>query len=141
MRRLVFMGIVSAVGLVAPQRAHAAAYDFSAGSWIIPMDVCYQPSQSFNGSSFSGTGVRPRRSTAQHAAPTASGTGQDGMFKAYGLVYRLLQNNVPVYYILEHDQDRASTTSTSTSPASARRRSRWSRTAAARRPTATPPSS
>ena len=34
--------------------AFAAATDFSAGSWIIPMDTCGQVSQSFNGGSFDG---------------------------------------------------------------------------------------
>jgi len=56
MRRSVIVGIVVAgCVLAAAPCAHAAAYDFSAGSWIIPMDACYQPSRSFNGSSFAAS--------------------------------------------------------------------------------------
>jgi hypothetical protein len=79
--------------------AWAAPTDFSAGSWIIPMDACYQTSQGFNGSgSFSGTN---QTSTFYASCPDIStNTGHDGIIKAYGLVYRLIQNNIPVYYIL-----------------------------------------
>ncbi|MCU1283531.1 MAG: hypothetical protein JWM53_7077 [bacterium] len=101
MRRLVFMGIVLGCTLVAAQRAHAAAYDFSAGSWIIPMDSCYQPSQQFNGSSFAGTNAVSTVYGANTSCPDGVQAGRDGILKAYGLVYRLLQNNVPLYYILD----------------------------------------
>ena len=101
MRRSVFMGIVVGCALAAAPRAHAAAYDFSAGSWIIPMDACYQPSQSFNGTSFSGTNEASTIYGATTNCPDGQITGHDGVLKAYGFVYRLLQNNVPVYYILD----------------------------------------
>lgn len=82
-----------------PRRAVAVPYDFSAGSWIIPMDVCSQPSKSFNGSTYASSAYS---STVYGATcPDSSGTARDGILKAYGLVYRLLQNNVPVYYILD----------------------------------------
>jgi hypothetical protein len=79
--------------------AWAAPTDFSAGSWIIPMDACFQTSQAFNGSgSFSGTN---QSSTWYASCPDIStNNGRDGITKAYGLVYRLIQNNIPVYYIL-----------------------------------------
>jgi hypothetical protein len=93
--------IVVAVALAASVRAEAAAYDFSAGSWIIPMDSCNQPSQPFNGSAFAGTNSASTVYGANSSCPEGVQTGRDGILKAYGLVYRLLQNNVPVYYILD----------------------------------------
>ncbi len=102
MRRSTFVGIVVAgcVIAAAAPRARAAAYDFSAGSWIIPMDACYQPTQSFNGSSFAGSNQSSTIYGATTSCPDGSLAGKDGVLKAYGLIYRLLQNNVPVYYIL-----------------------------------------
>jgi hypothetical protein len=100
MRRLAFIGIVVGCTLAAAPRAHAAAYDFSAGSWIIPMDACYQPTQSFNGSSFDGSNETSTVYGATTNCPDGQTSGHDGVLKAYGLIYRLLQNNVPVYYIL-----------------------------------------
>src|SRR4051812_46147729 len=101
MRRLAFVAIIVGSALVAASPAHAAAYDFSAGSWIIPMDTCYQPSQSFNGSSFAGTNTASTVYGANSSCPDGAMTGRDGVLKAYGLIYRLLQNNIPVYYILD----------------------------------------
>jgi hypothetical protein len=91
------MAAVLVIGAASP--ASAAATDFSAGSWIIPMDVCYQPSQSFNGSSFSGS---DETSTVYPGGcpDTTSATHNDGILKAYGLIYRFLQHSIPVYYIL-----------------------------------------
>ncbi|MGZ3405411.1 MAG: hypothetical protein ACXVAN_03140, partial [Polyangia bacterium] len=101
MRRLAIVAIVVGSGLVAARPAHAAAYDFSAGSWIIPMDTCYQPSQTFNGTLFDGTNEASTVYGANTSCPDGAQTGRDGVLKAYGLIYRLLQNNVPVYYILD----------------------------------------
>src|SRR5512142_924630 len=102
MRRSGLVGIVVAGCMVAAApRAHAAAYDFSAGSWIIPMDACYQPTQSFNGSSFAGSNQSSTVYGATTSCPDGSLAAKDGVLKAYGFVYRLLQNNVPVYYILD----------------------------------------
>ena len=106
MRRSGFVGIVVAGCMIAAAapRAHAAAYDFSAGSWIIPMDACYQPTQSFKGGTtvtFSGS---PSTSTvygSTGSCPDGALASKDGLLKAYGFIYRLLQNNVPVYYILD----------------------------------------
>ncbi|HEY2748183.1 MAG TPA: hypothetical protein VGL86_26350, partial [Polyangia bacterium] len=101
MRRLALMGIV-VLGIAAiASRANAAPYDFSAGSWIIPMDSCYQPSQPFNASNFLGTtDVSTVYGSHSSCPDVSSATAKDGILKAYGLVYRLLQNGVPVYYIL-----------------------------------------
>lgn len=68
--------------------AEAASYSFSAQSLIIPMDICSQPS--------SGSGGTP----ARNYCPEAVGTADDGMIKAYGLVYRLVQNGINVYYVV-----------------------------------------
>lgn len=104
MRRSGLVGIVVAGCIVAAApRAHAAAYDFSAGSWIIPMDACYQPTQSFKGGTtvtFSGTSETSTVYGGASSCPDGALAGKDGVLKAYGFVYRLLQNNVPVYYIL-----------------------------------------
>ena len=102
MRSAAFLGIVVGSVLAAAPRAQAAPYDFSAGSWIIPMDSCYQPSQPFNASSFKGTTDASTVYGSHSSCPdTSSTTAKDGILKAYGLVYRLLQNGVPVYYILD----------------------------------------
>src|SRR4051812_19769794 len=100
MRRVAIIGTVVGMLLGGASPAHAPAYDFSAGSWIIPMDACYQPTQSFNGSSFAGTNEASTVYGATTNCPDGSLTGRDGVLKAYGFIYRLLQNNVPVYYIL-----------------------------------------
>jgi hypothetical protein len=88
--------------------ASAAPTDFSAGSWIIPMDVCYQPSEPFcPGGSPSTCGSTAFSTTALSSTvygsscPDKSSTvAKDGVLKAYGLVYDLLAAGVPVYYIL-----------------------------------------
>jgi hypothetical protein len=96
MRTIVRFGSLTGC-LLAVSTAWAAPTDFSAGSWIIPMDACLQPTKSFNGSSFASS-AQP--STIYSSCPDTSGTAYDGVLKAYGLVYRLLQNGIPVYYIL-----------------------------------------
>ena len=105
MRRSGLVGIVVAGCMIAAApRAHAAAYDFSAGSWIIPMDACYQPTQSFKGGTtvtFSGTASTSTVYGSTGSCPDGTLASKDGVLKAYGFIYRLLQNNVPVYYILD----------------------------------------
>jgi hypothetical protein len=91
------MRFIFLIAIAAP--AWGAATNFSAGSWIIPMDVCYQNSQTFDGSNWSG--VDPT-STVYASCPDVSTNSNhhDGILKAYGFVYRLLQHGVPVYYVL-----------------------------------------
>ena len=86
---------------------------------------CYQPSQSFNGTSFDGTNEAVDDLRRHDQLPRRRPTGRDGVLKGYGFVYRLLQNNVPVYYILNTTKT-AVDASTSPSPARPARRSRWS---------------
>ena len=121
MRRALFLAVAV---IIATPRAHAAAYDFSAGSWIIPMDTCNQPSQSFNGTSFSGTNVSSTIHGTPGNCPEGALPGRDGLLKAYGLVYRLLEHNVPVYYILDTtknqiDSPDLTVTSTTATPVAA----------------------
>src|SRR5947209_16549335 len=123
MRTSVFMGLALAAVVGVAPRAQAAAYDFSAGSWIIPMDTCNQPSQSFNGTTFSGTNTASTIHGTPGNCPEGALPGRDGLLKAYGLVYRLLQHNVPVYYILDGtknqiDSPDLTVTSTSGTPVS-----------------------
>src|SRR5512140_236270 len=72
--------LISLIGLAAvalfPYTALAASRNFAAGSLIIPMDT---------------------DTTGNHA----SFNQNLGMWKAYGLVYRLLQNGVPVYWTIK----------------------------------------
>ena len=74
--------------LALPGTAAAASYSFSAQSMIIPMDMCYQPA--------AGLGATPKAGYC----PDGNETGDDGMVKSYGLVYRLLQQGISVYYVL-----------------------------------------
>ena len=104
----------------APGRAAAAPVDFPAGSWVIPMDTCYQPSSPIkcNGpAANSSCAVYPEVGNGFYAPYTTAADGRilsnfyangtcpepltqtparDGITKAYGLVYRLLQRGVPV---------------------------------------------
>jgi hypothetical protein len=57
---------------------------FSKNSLIIPMDACYQ-----------GDGI-----TAPTACPGSADRGD--VLRAYGLVYRLLQANIPVYWVIQN---------------------------------------
>src|SRR5437879_5196207 len=73
-----------------PSRAEAGNRSFAAGSLLIPMDT-----------DISGN--------------HASFNQNLGMWKAYGLVFKLLQNGVPVYWGIKPTRRRASMTSTSAS--------------------------
>ncbi|MBM4381588.1 MAG: hypothetical protein FJ086_20160 [Deltaproteobacteria bacterium] len=59
------------------------AHAFARHSLIIPMDACFQ-----------GDGKTPPT-----ACPGAADPGN--VLRAYGLVYQLLQNNIPVYWIIQ----------------------------------------
>jgi uncharacterized protein (TIGR03382 family) len=87
----VFLGLaplgvlVGGLFLMAPtctETGGAGVHAFSKHSLVIPMDACYQ-----------GDGV-----AAPTGCPGASDNGN--VVHAYGLVYRLLQANVPVYWVI-----------------------------------------
>lgn len=65
---------------------NGALHGFSAGSLVIPMDACYQ------------------RDTSAPLPSTCVGTaqpGDDGVLKAYGLVYFLIKHGVAVYWVID----------------------------------------
>ncbi|MFL5272988.1 MAG: hypothetical protein ACJ79E_13085, partial [Anaeromyxobacteraceae bacterium] len=64
-----------------------AARSFGAGSLVIPMDNCYQR--------------RDASAPAQSVGCTGSGNADDGVLRAYGLVYFLLKHGVPVYWAVD----------------------------------------
>lgn len=69
---------------------------FSAGSIVIPLDRCHQ--------ALTSTTIRgiPIAGNSFCADPSPTG---DGMFEAYGLVYRLMQNDIPVYWAVNPTKD------------------------------------
>jgi hypothetical protein len=65
----------------------AQSKDFGKYSLVIPMDNCYQKRDA---------------SSAQGGQTTACNvTADDGIFRAYGLVFFLLKHNVPVYWAID----------------------------------------
>jgi stigma-specific protein Stig1 len=64
-----------------------AARSFGPGSLVIPMDNCYQR--------------RDGSTPAQTVGCTAAASADDGVLRAYGLVYFLLKNGVPVYWAVD----------------------------------------
>jgi hypothetical protein len=77
---------------------------FGAGSIIIPMDRCHQQApnpQSAPATSDDPFCVEPRGSR-----------GDAGMFHAYGLIYRLMQNDVPVYWLVNPTKSAPAVTAT-----------------------------
>lgn len=70
--------------------ALAASRTFPAGSYIIPLEPCWQPNND------------PR------VSPVPAGCDTDrndqGIFQAYGMVHDLLSNGVPTYWIISHDK-------------------------------------
>jgi len=60
---------------------------FAAGSLVVPMDNCYQK--------------RDASSAAGGQSVACNVAADDGVFRAYGLVYFLLKNNVPVYWAID----------------------------------------
>ncbi|HEY7957908.1 MAG TPA: hypothetical protein VII38_21545 [Polyangia bacterium] len=126
MRSKFTLAALVALGLILfPSNARAVPVDFSAGSLIIPMDACYQPSAPLNCSqtttciAYNWRGRCTQYQTSNLCSPTTrvsstyytSGCPEpmtltpayDGILKAYGLVYRLLQKGIPVYYVVQTD--------------------------------------
>ena len=78
--------VLAALPLMGPTCAGGGLHAFSAGSLIIPMDECYQTDKLALQQSYC-------------VAPNA--TGDDGVLKAYGLVYFLIEHGVAVYWVIE----------------------------------------
>ena len=70
---------------------------FSAGSIVIPMDRCHQP--------IAGSGIFSPPTVGNAFCADSPGAADDGMFEAYGLVYRLMQNDIPVYWTVNPTKD------------------------------------
>lgn len=95
-RTLLTTSLITAAGLAltgvstcGPQGP--AARDFAAGSLVIPMDNCYQK----------------RDASASSQTVGCNGAADDGVFRAYGLVYFLLKHNVPVYWAIDNTKGSA----------------------------------
>ena len=75
----------------------------SAKALIIPLDRCHQRVANSGVESPAGSGPprnadnTPNLGNGWCASPTTTG---DGMFQAYGLVYRLMQKGIPVYWLV-----------------------------------------
>ncbi|MCF6179803.1 MAG: Uma2 family endonuclease, partial [Geopsychrobacter sp.] len=82
--------------LALPLVAGATNKTFSAGSVIIPMDPCWQPNNDPD--------VDPAFLHAACDYQTPSLRNDQGVFQAYGLVYTLLRQGVPVYWIIDPDK-------------------------------------
>jgi hypothetical protein len=68
--------------------------DFAAGSLVIPMDNCYQK----------------RDATTPNQNVACNASADDGVFRAYGLVYFLLKHNVTVYWAIDGAAPKTSVT-------------------------------
>lgn len=76
--------------------------DFGPGTIIIPMDRCHQALTTSPGNKYSVPTAA--NSFCANPSPVSGGFDQ-GMTQAYGLVYRLMQNNIPVYWTLNPTKD------------------------------------
>src|SRR5512137_779662 len=76
------LGVMAPTCTQGPQQG-----SFAAGSLVIPMDNCYQR--------------RDSSTPNQTVACTASAGRDEGVFRAYGLVYFLLKKGIPVYWAIE----------------------------------------
>ncbi len=72
---------------------------FAKGSLVIPMDDCYQRRTP-------GTAWKP----AQADTSACNVATDDGIFRAYGLIYFLLKHNVPVYWAIDGATPKATVT-------------------------------
>jgi hypothetical protein len=89
-RSLLSTGVVAALGfslIGAPCGGPGPqSRTFAAGSLVIPMDRCYQ---------------RTTREAPPGGGVACNATGDDGVFRAYGLVYFLLKNGITVYWTID----------------------------------------
>ncbi len=91
-RHYLTAGVIAALGSIlvaAPCGGGTgpAARDFLTGALVIPMDNCYQKRDAS-----SAPGGQTHRCNA---------ASDDGIFKAYGLVYFLLQHGITVYWAID----------------------------------------
>ncbi len=72
--------------------------DYGKGSLIVPMDVCHQ---------YARNNSKPQyRKSPICYCPTGPKWGDDGIIKAYGLIYRLLENGVIVAFVIDDQKTR-----------------------------------
>ena len=92
-----FLTVLGAVAIGAQQCSTSgpAQRAFAAGALVIPMDNCYQ-----------------KRDTTTPAENHSwcNATADDGVFRAYGLVYFLLKHNITVYWAIDGATPKASLT-------------------------------
>lgn len=88
--KFVLAVIGAAMVFAPPDDAFAGSRTFPAGSYIIPVEPCWQPNND------------------TQVAPLPAGCDADkndqGIFHAYGMVYDLLSHGVPVYWIINPDK-------------------------------------
>jgi hypothetical protein len=119
MRRIATAFLFAATALALPAVASAQTTDFATCPAVLPAcsstlnDCCYQD---FNGASSAGPIIIPmdrchqqistsgKEGPATNVAPrwceNPVGSADEGMIQAYGLVYRLMQNGIPVHWIV-----------------------------------------
>ncbi|HEY6104395.1 MAG TPA: hypothetical protein VIV59_00325, partial [Anaeromyxobacteraceae bacterium] len=89
-RSLLSTGVVAALGfslIGAPCGGPGPqSRTFAVGSLVIPMDRCYQ---------------RTTREAPPGGGVACNTTGDDGIYRAYGLVYFLLKNGITVYWMID----------------------------------------
>jgi hypothetical protein len=93
--------IALGASLFGARPAQAGTKSFSAGSLIIPMDLCYQPTLGTGGWSGSSSPYSLPSGFASNYCPDPVPTPNDSVLKAYGLIYTLLQNSINVHYIID----------------------------------------
>jgi hypothetical protein len=99
MRLAVFTALFAS--LLSGRVAQAGTKQFSAGSLIIPMDLCYQPTLGTGGWSGSSSPYSLPSGFASNYCPDPVPTPNDSVLKAYGLIYTTLQNSISVHYIID----------------------------------------
>ncbi len=65
---------------------------------VIPMDRCHQPMAN-------GGKLAPPSSSSPKWCNDSPSSADDGIFEAYGLIYRLMQNGIPVYWVINPTKD------------------------------------
>ena len=101
MKWISIAGIVLGLLVASATDSHAGSNpieNYGKGSLVIPMDVCHQ---------FTGKNSKPQyRKSPRCYCPTGPKFGDDGILKAYGLIYRLLENGVIVSFVINDKKTR-----------------------------------